>query len=261
MARDWPAGVGRILAVHDYKCQKLVKCRLIYLVFRLSPGIFLSFPTYPRYFVLQPAAALHRYGSQTKTPPRAVAFYAGRGDWSSAPDCLQGFQLGIAKQTLRVTPVKQTSGVGRPDPFASMVLQPLRQSFERLRTHCRWGQNRLTCGVHLYTYSLGRERLTYVVIVTVRGCRICLKKRYKTYAILVYQMSPNKKARHGTGLFRLRSSLTALPVPVAAESGNECCHRRATAHARGSSPLRDWGRPCSESLWLGHRLGRRSLGQ
>jgi len=29
MAMSWPAGVGRILAVCDYKCQKIVKYRLI----------------------------------------------------------------------------------------------------------------------------------------------------------------------------------------------------------------------------------------
>jgi len=83
----------------------------------------------------------------------AVAFFMGRADALSAPYTQQCFQLRIAYQPLGIATVKQTSWVGRPDPFASRVSQPLRQCFERLMIHCRWAQSRLTCCIHVYTYS------------------------------------------------------------------------------------------------------------
>lgn len=110
--------------------------------------------------------------------------------------------------TFGVSPGKQTSWVGRPDPDASMVFQPLRHKPERLAINCRWAQSRLTCCVHVYTYSLAREWLIYVVIVTDprRGLAVqslyLFEKQYKTYASSAPGRRPRKKeARHTTGLF------------------------------------------------------------
>jgi hypothetical protein len=109
---------------------------------------------------------------QTKTPPQLRWRYSWVGllPWS-VPDPQQRIQLSVAYQPLRVAAVKQTSWVGRPDPFASMVFQPLRHNPERLVIDCRWAQSRLTCCVHVHTYSLARERLIYVLIVTERCAR------------------------------------------------------------------------------------------
>ena len=120
----------------------------------------------------------------------------------SVPHRHQRLHLCFADQPLGVSPGKQTSWVGRvgrPDPDASMVFQPLRQKPERLAINCRWAQSRLTCCVHVHTYSLARERLIYVGIVTDqrRGLavpsRYLLEKQYKTYASSGLRASPAQK--------------------------------------------------------------------
>ena len=84
----------------------------------------------------------------------------------SVPNRHQRLHFCFADQALGVSSGKQTSCVGRPDPDASMVFQPLRHKPERLVIHCRWAQCRLTCCIHFYTYSLAREWLIYVSVVT-----------------------------------------------------------------------------------------------
>lgn len=101
--------------------------------------------------------------SSRLSPPR------GRHSCSRlVPHRHQRLHFSIAEQTLRVASGKQTSWVGRPDPDASMVFQPRRNPLERWVTNCQWAQSRLTCCVHVYTYSLTRERLIYVGNVTAR---------------------------------------------------------------------------------------------
>ena len=101
--------------------------------------------------------------SSRLSPPR------GRHSCSRlVPHRHQRLHFSIAEQTLRVASGKQTSWVGRPDPDASTVFQPRRDPLERWVTNCRWAQSRLTCCVHVYTYSLTRERLIYVGNVTAR---------------------------------------------------------------------------------------------
>jgi len=84
----------------------------------------------------------------------------------SVPHRHQRLHFCFADQPLGISSGKHTSWVGRPDPDASMVFQPLRHKLERLVIHCRWAQSRLTCCVHFYTYSLARGRQIYLCIVT-----------------------------------------------------------------------------------------------
>jgi len=115
----------------------------------------------------------------------------------SVPDTQQRFQLRIADQPLGITAVKQTSGVGRPDPRASWVFQPLRQGSERRVIHCQWAQSRLTCCVHVYTYSWARERLIYVVIVTERSDRTVRVNSLKTIQNICHFDRPEAAAKKG----------------------------------------------------------------
>lgn len=125
----------------------------------------------------------------------------------SVPDRHQSFKLRIADQSLRVSPIQQTSWVGLPDPVASMEFQPLRQDLERFVIHGRWGQSRLTCCIHFHTHSWARERLTYVRFVTERRSPICLKHNGKTIQEVCHLAAPtvaaNKKGPSYDGPFCL----------------------------------------------------------
>ncbi len=203
--------------------------------------------------------------AKTKTPPQCGGVFSLQRDPSrSVPDRHQSLELRIADQSLRVSPVQQTSWVGLPDPDASMVFQPLRQQLERFVIHGRWGQSRLTCCIHFHTHSWARERLTYVRFVTERRSPICLKHNGKTIQEVCHLRAPtvvaHKKARHETGFF-VGLGISAWPAPAAVGSGNGCCRPRAATHGPGSSPLRGPGRPWPGSLWPAHRPDRRSLGR
>ena len=202
----------------------------------------------------------HVPASSRLSPPR------GRHSCSRlVPHRHQRLHFSIAEQTLRVASGKQTSWVGRPDPDASMVFQPRRDPLERWVTNCRWAQSRLTCCVHVYTYSLTRERLIYVGNVTARITwqtqAISLKNNTKPMPNQPPGVARKKKARLLTGLIVTGLALSASPVPAAAGSGSGCCHRPTAARARESSPLRGRGISAQGSLWLRHLPGHRSLAQ